>query len=57
MSLPVLTCPEPKEDLYMYLVVSNYAVSVVLLKVRDEAQWPVYHISKTLVNAGTWYLP
>ena len=30
MSPPILTCPEPKEDLYMYLVVSDHVVSTVL---------------------------
>lgn len=41
----------------MYLEVSNHVVSAVLLKVWDGAQWPVYHISKTLVDAEKRYLP
>ena len=32
MQAPVLTTPEPGEDLFMYLSVSEHAVSVVLLK-------------------------
>ena len=32
MQAPVLTTPEPREDLFMYLSVSEHAVSVVLLK-------------------------
>ena len=52
----MLTAPDPGEDLFMYLSVSNHAVSTVLL--RDQAvQYPVYYISKTLVNAKTIYLP
>ena len=53
---PVLTALEPGEDLFMYLLVSEHAVSVVLL--RDQGvQRPVYYISKTLVDAETRYLP
>ena len=33
MSLPILTCPECMEDLYMYLAVSNHAVSATLLRI------------------------
>ena len=32
MQAPMLTTPEPREDLYMYLSVSEHAVSVVLLR-------------------------
>ena len=56
MQAPVLTAPEPREDLFMYLSVSEHAVSAVLL--RDQGvQQLVYYISKTLVNAETRYLP
>ena len=52
----MLTTPEPGEDLFMYLSVSEHAMSVVLL--RDwGVQRPVYNISKTLVDAETRYLP
>ena len=57
MSPPILTYTESREDLYMYLVVSDHAISVVLLKTRDGVQWPVYYVSKILVDAETWYLP
>ena len=53
---PMLTAPDLEEDLFMYLLVSNYVVNAVLL--RDQGvQHPVYYISKTLVNAETKYLP
>ena len=55
-SPPILSNPKLGEDLYMYLAVSNQAVSVVLLKTRDGAQWLVYYISKTLVDVETQYL-
>ena len=32
MQAPMLTAPEPGEDLFMYLSVSEHAMSAVLLK-------------------------
>ena len=55
MRAPMLTALEPGEDLFMYLSVSDHAVSVVLL--RDQGvQQPVYYISKKLVDVETRYL-
>lgn len=52
----MLTAPEPSEDLFMYLLVSEHAVRAVLL--RDQGvQQPIYYVSKTLVNAEMRYLP
>ena len=56
MRAPMLTALELGEDLFMYLSVSDHAVSVVLL--RDQGvQQPVYYISKKLVDVETRYLP
>jgi len=41
----------------MYLVVIDHAVSVVLLRVDQGVQKPIFYVSKTLVEAKTWYLP
>ena len=56
MQAPVLTAPELGEDMFMYLSVSEHAVSAMLL--RDQGvQQLVHYISKTLVDAETRYLP
>ena len=52
---PMLTASELEEDLFMYLLVSEHAVSAVLF--RDQrVQQPVYYISKTLVDTKMRYL-
>ena len=53
---PMLSALEPGEELFMYLSVSEHAVSAVLL--RDQGvQRLMYYISKTLVDTETRYLP
>ncbi|KAK1374920.1 hypothetical protein POM88_031113 [Heracleum sosnowskyi] len=44
------------EVLVIYLAVSEYAVSAVLIREEGEAQLPVYYLSKRLVGAETRYL-
>ena len=53
-SLPILSNPEPREDLYMYLVGSDHAVGVVLIRVQEVTQKLVYYVNKT---SETRYLP
>ena len=56
MQAPMLIAPESGDDLFMYLLVSEHAVSAVLLRDK-EVQQLVYYINKTLVDAETRYLP
>ena len=55
VSPPILSRPKPKEDLYMYLVVSDHAVSYVLIRQQEGIRRPIYYLSKTLVDAKTRY--
>ena len=57
MSSLILSCSEAREDLYIYLTVSEHAMSVVLWKNREGTQRLIYYISKTLVDVETRYLP
>ncbi|KAL6319946.1 hypothetical protein AAG906_037022 [Vitis piasezkii] len=51
---PILSSPQPGEQLYMYLAVSNCAVSVVLFRhMKGKEQRPVYYVSKAMVDAKT----
>ena len=52
----MLPAPILGEDLFMYLSVSEHAVSAVLLRDQGVKQ-PIYYVSKTLVDAETRYLP
>lgn len=54
---PILSSPQPEEQLYMYLVVSNYAVNPVLFHcMLEKEQRPIYYVSKAMVDAETRYL-
>ena len=54
--LPILSRLQPGKQLYMYLVVSDCVVSVVLFHcMKDKEQRFVYYVSKTMVHAETRY--
>ncbi|GKB48528.1 reverse transcriptase domain-containing protein [Tanacetum coccineum] len=46
--LPMLTAPEEKEELVIYLAASKEAVSVVLMTEREAKQMPIYFVSRAL---------
>ena len=43
--------------MYAYLIVTNYAISLILIRKKDRVQKPVYYISKSLQKIETHYLP
>ena len=49
--------PEPDEVLFAYIAVAPYAVSLVLIRVDNGIQRPVYYVSKSLYKAEVRYLP
>ncbi|KAK3013371.1 hypothetical protein RJ639_009536 [Escallonia herrerae] len=54
-SPPLLTKPVTGEDLFLYLSISEVAVSTVLIREEEGKQRPVYYISKVLQDVGTRY--
>ena len=54
---PIMSSPEPDEVLFPNIVVASYAVSLVLIRVDNGIQRPVYYVSKSLHEAEVHYLP
>lgn len=54
---PLLSTLKEGEILYLYLAISNHAVSLVLIREKDGQQKPIYYTSKILLAAETRYLP
>ncbi|XP_024028291.1 uncharacterized protein LOC112093653 [Morus notabilis] len=52
---PLLTKPKLSEELYLYLAVSEHVVSAVLIREEEKVQWPIYYVSKALLDAETHY--
>ena len=51
---PIMSSPKPSEQLYMYLTMFDYTVSVVLFRhMKGKEQRPVYYVSKAMVDAET----
>ncbi|RVX00899.1 Transposon Ty3-I Gag-Pol polyprotein [Vitis vinifera] len=48
---PILSSPSPKEKLYMYLAVSEWAISAVLFRCPSpKEQKPIYYVSRALAD-------
>ena len=43
------------EKLYLYLIVSKEAVSATLVREEEKIQWPIYYVSKRLMDEETKY--
>ena len=54
---PIMSSPEPDEVLFAYIAVAAYAVSLVLIRVDNGIQRPIYYVSKSLHEAEVHYLP
>ena len=54
---PIMSSPEPDEVLFAYITVAPYAVSLVLIRVDNGIQRPVYYVNKSLHEAEVRYLP
>ena len=52
-----MSSPKPDEVLFAYIAVAPYAVSLVLIRVDNGVQRPVYYVSKSLHEAEVRYLP
>ena len=52
---PFFSKPKEGETLYIYLAVSERAVSAVLIREEDKAQWSIFYVSKALLGAERRY--
>ena len=52
-----MSSPKTDEVLFAYIVVAPHAVSLVLIRVDDGKQRPVYYVIKSLHDAEIRYLP
>ena len=52
-----MSSPEVDEVLFAYIVVTSHAVSLVLIRVDNGVQRPVYYVRKSLHEAEVRYLP
>ena len=54
---PIMSSLEADEVLFAYIAVASHAVSLVLIRVDNGIQRPVYYVSKSLHEAEVRYLP
>ena len=54
---PIMSSPEVDGVLFIYIAVAPHAVSLVLLRVDNDVQRPVYCVNKSLHEAEVRYLP
>ena len=54
---PIMSRPKVDEVLFAYIAVASHAISLVLVRVDNGAQMPVYYVIKSLYKAEVRYLP
>ena len=52
---PLLSKPIEGEKFYLYVAISKEVVSGVLIRKEGKVQWPVYYVSKRLLDLETRY--
>ena len=55
--LPIMSSPEADEVLFTYIAVAPHAVSLVLIRMDNGIQWPIYYVSKSLHETEIRYPP
>ena len=51
----MLSKPVEGEPLYLYLEVTEYAISGALVREEEKIQWPMYYINKWLIDVEIGY--
>ena len=54
---PIMSSLEMDEVLFAYIAVAFHVVSLMLVRVDNSIQRPVYYVSKSLHEAKVHYLP
>ncbi|CAL2239334.1 unnamed protein product [Prunus armeniaca] len=54
---PLLSKPLPGEILFLYLSISQTAVSFVLIRKPEKPELPIFYVSKALQSAELCYPP
>jgi hypothetical protein len=52
---PILSRPDPRQTLYLYLAVTNEAINAALVKEESRNQSPIYFVSKALQGSELNY--
>ena len=52
-----MSMPEVDEVLFAYIAVASHVVSLVLIRIDNGVQRPVYYVCKSLYEAEVRYLP
>ncbi|XP_038722022.1 uncharacterized protein LOC120014175 [Tripterygium wilfordii] len=53
----LLATPKEGDMLQLYMAVSDHAISVVIIREERKVQYPIYYVSKTMLDAETRYSP